>query len=71
MKIFVGYPPLQSKKGVALLSQNRQFQWFSNPSYLFPVVLGSAATLLKSKGHEVIWMDCIAESISWEDFKKN
>jgi len=70
MKILIGYPPLKSEKGVALLSQNRQFQWFSNPSYLFPVVLGSAATLLKSRGHEVIWMDCIAENISWEEFIK-
>ncbi len=68
MKIFIGYPPLKSKKGVALLSQNRQFQWFSNPSYLFPVILGTSATLLKSKGHEVSWMDCIAESISMEEF---
>lgn len=71
MKIFIGYPPTESKKGVALLSQNRQFQWFSNPSYLFPIVLGSAATLLKSKGHEVVWMDCIAENISFEEFIKS
>jgi len=49
MKIFIGYPPTKSNNGVALLSQNRQFQWFSNPSYLFPVVLGSAATLLKKE----------------------
>jgi len=70
MKIFIGYPPLQSKKGVPLLSQNRQFQWFSNPSYLFPVVLGSAATLLKNKGHEVTWIDCIAEAVSPEEFIK-
>ena len=68
MKIFIGYPPTESKKGVALLSQNRQFQWFSNPSYLFPVILGSAATLLKKKGHDVVWIDSIAEKISWNDF---
>jgi radical SAM superfamily enzyme YgiQ (UPF0313 family) len=70
MKILIGYPPLKSKKGVPLLSQNRQFQWFSNPSYLFPVVLGSAATLLKKGGNEVIWMDAIAESISFDEFIK-
>ena len=70
MRVFIGYPPLQSKKGVPLLSQNRQFQWFSNPSYLFPVILGSAATLLKKNGHEVTWLDCIAENISWEEFIK-
>jgi anaerobic magnesium-protoporphyrin IX monomethyl ester cyclase len=68
MKIFIGYPPTTSGKGIALLSQNRQFQWFSNPSYLFPVILGSAATLLKKDGHEVYWMDCIAENISLERF---
>ncbi|MEK6913534.1 MAG: radical SAM protein [Nanoarchaeota archaeon] len=70
MKILIGYPPTKSEKGVALLSQNRQFQWFSNPSYIFPVILGSAATLLKENGHEVIWMDAIAEKISWEGFIK-
>lgn len=70
MKILIGYPPTKSAKGVALLSQNRQFQWFSNPSYLFPVILGSAATLLKKNGNEVIWIDCVAEKISWDDFLK-
>jgi len=70
MKILIGYPPLKSEKGVALLSQNRQFQWFSNPSYLFPVILGSAATLLKERGNEVTWLDCIAENISYEEFVK-
>ena len=68
MKIFIGYPPTESDRGIALLSQNRQFQWFSNPSYLFPVVLGSAATLLKKNGHEIIWVDSVAEKISWEIF---
>jgi len=68
MKIFIGYPPTESEKGVALLSQNRQFQWFSNPSYLFPVVLGSAATLLKKEGYDVFWTDAVAEKISLEEF---
>lgn len=64
MKVFIGYAPTESKKGIALLSQNRQFQWFSNASYLFPVVLASAATMLKNKKHEVYWIDCIAEQLS-------
>ena len=68
MKIFIGYPPTESDRGIALLSQNRQFQWFSNPSYLFPVVLGSAATLLKKNRHRIIWIDSVAEKISWETF---
>src|SRR4030042_5057001 len=70
MKILVGYPPTKSEKGIALLSQNRQFQWFSNPTYLFPVILGSAATIVKSKGYEVVWIDSITENISFNDFIK-
>ncbi len=68
MKIIIGYPPTESEKGTALLSQNRQFQWFSNPSYIFPVVLASAATLIKSKSHSVLWLDCVAEKICKKDF---
>lgn len=68
MKIIIGYPPTKSEKGIALLGQNRQFQWFSNPSYLFPVILGSAATRLKSEGHEVMWLDAIAENVDYENF---
>ena len=70
MKVLVGYPPIESGKGVPLLSQNRQFQWFSNPTYLFPVILGSAATILKKEGYEVLWKDSIAENISYADFIK-
>lgn len=68
MKIFIGYPPTESEKGVALLSQNRQFQWFSNPSYIFPVILASAATVLKKEGYEVKWIDSVAEKKSVKDF---
>ena len=45
MRIVVGYVPLESDLGVPLLSQNRQFQWFSKPTYVYPMVPASAATL--------------------------
>jgi radical SAM superfamily enzyme YgiQ (UPF0313 family) len=64
MKIAVSYPPLESDKGVALLSQNRQFQWFNNPTFIYPMVPASAATVLQSMGHEVVWDDAIAEQRS-------
>jgi len=32
MKIAIAYPPLPSHKGIPLLSQNRQFQWFHRPT---------------------------------------
>ena len=55
---------MPSEKGVPLLSQNRQFQWFSRPTYIFPVVPATAATMLKNAGHDVLWLDGIAEELS-------
>ena len=68
MKIAIVYPPLPSEKGVALLSQNRQFQWFSRPTYIFPVVPATAATMMKEAGHDVLFLDGIASEISLEEF---
>lgn len=59
MKIFVSYPPLEGK-GTPMLGQNRQFQWFHNPSFIYPMVSASAATLLRDRGHDVTWDDGIA-----------
>ncbi|MFC1485765.1 B12-binding domain-containing radical SAM protein [Candidatus Latescibacterota bacterium] len=60
MNIFISYPPLEGE-GTPMLGQNRQFQWFHNPSFIYPMVAASAATLLKTKGHEVTWDDGIAQ----------
>ena len=65
MKISISYPPLESEKGVPLLSQNRQFQWFNNPTYIYPMVPAYAASYLKSLGHEVFWDDGIAEELTY------
>jgi anaerobic magnesium-protoporphyrin IX monomethyl ester cyclase len=65
MKVAFTYPPLESKKGQALLSQNRQFQWSKSPTIAFPVIPASAATLLNKKGHQVLWLDAIAEKLSY------
>lgn len=66
MKVAIAYPPLESKKGVPLLSQNRQFQWFHNPTYIYPMVPAYAATMLKKAGYEVVWLDGIAEKWSYQ-----
>jgi radical SAM superfamily enzyme YgiQ (UPF0313 family) len=68
MKIMIAYPPLKSDKGVPLLGQNRQFQWFNNPTYIYPMVPAYAASLLKEKGYDVIWADGIAEEMSEEEY---
>ena len=68
VRIAIAYPPLKSEKGVALLTQNRQFQWFSRPTYIVPVVPATAATMLKRAGHEVLFLDGIAGEMSEEAF---
>lgn len=70
MKIAISYPPLESFKGTPLLSQNRQFQWFSNPTYIYPMVPASAATLLYENGFDVTWNDAIAEEWTYDDYIK-
>jgi len=61
MKVSISYPPLDVSEGIPLLSQNRQFQWFSEPTYIYPIVPAYAATLLSEADYEVIWDDAIAE----------
>jgi len=65
-KIAISYPPLPSEKGIPLLGQNRQFQWFNNPTYIYPMVPSYAASLLKDQGYDVIWDDGIAEELTPE-----
>ncbi len=65
----VSYPPLTGD-GTPTLGQNRQFQWFHNPSFLYPMVPASAATLLKSKGYDTIYNDSIAEMFTREQYEK-
>ncbi|MBN1336367.1 MAG: radical SAM protein [Deltaproteobacteria bacterium] len=62
MRILVTYPPLVGK-GSPMLTQNRQFQWMHRPSYLFPCVPASAATYLRSLGHDTGWLDGITERL--------
>jgi radical SAM superfamily enzyme YgiQ (UPF0313 family) len=68
MKVAISYPPLESGKGVPLLSQNRQFQWFNNPTYIYPVIPAYAATLLKANGYDVMWDDGIAEELTYREW---
>ena len=64
MKVIISYPPLRNEKGQPTLGQNRQFQYFRDPTYIYPIVPAQAATLLKAAGHQVIWNDCIA--LGWD-----
>ena len=70
MKIAITYPPLENGKGTPLLSQNRQFQWFNNPTYIYPMVPASAATLLYENGFDVTWNDAIAQEWTYNEYLK-
>lgn len=70
MKVAVTFPPLPSESGVPLLTQNRQFQWFNRPTYIYPVVPATAATMVRNAGHEVFWMDGIASELSPDEFDR-
>jgi len=69
MKIVLGYPPLQSSKGIPLLAQNRQFQWAHSSWTAYPMVPASAATLLKEHGYEVYWLDGINAGQTYEQWR--
>jgi len=68
MKVAIAYPLFDTSKGYPTLGQNRQFQYFKEPTYIYPMVPAYAATLLDEAGHQVIWIDCIAENIPYEKF---
>lgn len=67
MRVLISYPPLEGR-GSPMLTQNRQFQWYHAPSFIYPVVAASAATLLQHDGFEVLWNDGIALGWSGEEF---
>ncbi|MDA8665846.1 radical SAM protein [Litoricolaceae bacterium] len=58
MKIAISYPPIVNSLGQkAMVSQNRNVQYFSKPTYLLPVTYAQAATRLSNEGHEIYWDD--------------
>jgi len=59
--VAICYPPLDTKKGIPLLGQNRQFQWANDPWYAYPVVPAYGATMLHKAGFSVSWLDGIAK----------
>ena len=67
MKITISYPPIVNDLGQkAMVSQNRNVQYFKKPTYLLPVVQAQAATKLKENGFNIIWDDGNAELKTFE-----
>ena len=58
MRIAISYPPIINALGQkAMVSQNRNVQFFKEPTYLLPITYAQAATWLKHDGHDVLWDD--------------
>jgi radical SAM superfamily enzyme YgiQ (UPF0313 family) len=67
MRVAISYPPIINDLGQkAMVSQNRNVQFFKKPTYLLPVVHAQAATALKEDGHDVLWDDGNAQLKTYE-----
>jgi radical SAM superfamily enzyme YgiQ (UPF0313 family) len=72
LKISISYPPIVNSRGQkAMVSQNRNVQFFKKPTYLLPVIHAQAATLLKNEGHEVFWDDANSQLKSLKEWEKD
>jgi hypothetical protein len=69
MRVAISYPPIVNSRGQkAMVSQNRNVQFFVKPTYLLPVIYAQAATWLKDDGHEVYWDDGNAQLKSYDQW---
>jgi len=69
MRVAISYPPIVNELGqVAMVSQNRNVQYFKKPTYLLPVIHAQAATWLRSLGVEVRWDDGNAQGKSFDQW---
>jgi anaerobic magnesium-protoporphyrin IX monomethyl ester cyclase len=58
MRIAISYPPIINRRGQkAMVSQNRNVQYFKTPTYLLPVTYAQAATWLRNLGYPIYWDD--------------
>jgi len=72
MKIAISYPPIVNQEGQkAMVSQNRNVQFFKKPTYLLPVIHAQAATWLRNLGYDVLWDDGNSQEKNFDDWYKD
>ncbi len=72
MKIAISYPPIVNSKGQkAMVSQNRNVQFFQKPTYLLPVTHAQAATWIKDLGFDVLWDDGNSQLKTFDEWFKD
>lgn len=67
-KIIMAWPPVKTNKGFPTASQNRQFQFFRDPTFVYPIIPAIASSMLISAKQEVLWLDAIAEQMDEVEF---
>ena len=69
MRVAISYPPIVNAHGQkAMVSQNRNVQYFKKPTYLLPVTYAQAATWLQQSGHAVYWDDANAQLKTYQQW---
>lgn len=72
MRVAISYPPIVNEHGQkAMVSQNRNVQYFQRPTYLLPVTHAQAGTWLRDIGHDVLWDDGNAQLKTFEQWLKD
>ena len=72
MKIAISYPPIINNDGQkAMVSQNRNVQFFRKPTYLLPVIHGQAATWLRDLGYDILWDDGNAQTKTFDQWYRD
>jgi len=67
LKVAISYPPIVNARGQkAMVSQNRNVQYFKTPTYLLPVTYAQAATWLKQLKFKIRWDDGNAKLKTFE-----
>jgi radical SAM superfamily enzyme YgiQ (UPF0313 family) len=67
-RVIFAVPPVKSDKGYPTASQNRQFQYFKDPTFIYPIIPATAASMMLTGKHEVLWLDAIAEMMDEVEF---
>lgn len=70
-RIIFAVPPVKSDKGFAQATQNRQYQYFRDPTFIYPIIPAIFTTMILTEpGNEVLWVDSVAEGLNDVEFGK-
>ena len=67
-KVMFSVPPINDKRGQAQATQGRQYQFFKDPTFIYPIIPAIFATMLITEKQEFLWIDSVAEELSDVEF---